>query len=368
MNDSRLWNELGQKTVLVADDDSFNRQLISSIFSKLSTIKIVEAADGQEALDKLDSEPIDMIFLDIHMPIMNGFETLKAIKTDPKYSHLYIVVITTDSEEKKKALSMGADDMIVKPFVIKSFLSKVYKGLKDRGYTSQVEITKNDKKSVQNSILDEENDKLYDAEEIENAQKSYFKKLMFLKNQNSNDINVVPIVAYAIGLRLGFSKREASNLYHSVLIKNIGVSLFCDEKDKDYKFKDTDKIRYNEYIFLGATLLENLIKTGFVSMAYRMIMEQKEHYDGCGAPKNLKSNQISKYAYIASAAEVLNALVMPREYRNNRSYTESEIVDIFEQDSGKKHHPVVVKVILKNLKYFMAVIEKTRKGEIGSPQ
>ena len=121
------WAKLGNITLLVAEDDKFNRLLIRSILAKNSQIKIIEAENGEEALRVLNANAMDAILLDIHMPKMNGFETLKAIRQDKIYHDLPVIVITSDDIEKKRSLSMGANDFIPKPFKLNELESKVYK-------------------------------------------------------------------------------------------------------------------------------------------------------------------------------------------------------------------------------------------------
>ena len=84
--------------------------------------EIAVATDGIKALKILSKEPdkIDIVLLDVMMPNMNGWDTLKAIRTSEKTKMIPVIMITAVSEEQKivSGLKIGADDYIVKPFVL----------------------------------------------------------------------------------------------------------------------------------------------------------------------------------------------------------------------------------------------------------
>jgi len=120
------WDDLGKITLLVAEDDKFNRKLISVMLSKNKKIKIIEAKDGQEALTLLNLERVDALLLDIHMPNINGFQTLKSIRKHELHKQLPIIVITSDEIEKKKSLSLGANAFLPKPFKLNELEKQVY--------------------------------------------------------------------------------------------------------------------------------------------------------------------------------------------------------------------------------------------------
>jgi len=126
------WDNLGNVTLLVAEDDKFNRKLISIMLSKNKKIKIIEAKDGKEALTLINLKKIDALLLDIHMPNINGFETLQTIRKDALHKELPIIVITSDEIEKKKSLSLGANAFLPKPFKLNQLEKQVYNVLVGR--------------------------------------------------------------------------------------------------------------------------------------------------------------------------------------------------------------------------------------------
>ncbi len=91
--------------------------------------EIAVATDGIQALKFLQKNPnsIDLVLLDVMMPNMNGWDTLKAIRTNEKTKMMPVIMITAVSEEQKivSGLKIGADDYIVKPFVLPNLLARI---------------------------------------------------------------------------------------------------------------------------------------------------------------------------------------------------------------------------------------------------
>lgn len=104
------------KTVLVVDDNLVNLKILSKILSE--DYHVIEAKNGKEALDKIISLGcIDVIILDLIMPVMNGFELLKFLKESKDYNNIPIIITTGSGEEENeiKALEYGAWDFVAKP-------------------------------------------------------------------------------------------------------------------------------------------------------------------------------------------------------------------------------------------------------------
>lgn len=103
--------------VLIVEDSPTMRQLIVFALKRLRGLTIVEANDGVDGLKKLSSDKFDLIFTDINMPIMDGLKLVSLVRNDPGYKQVPIVIITTEgaSEDRERALALGASDYITKP-------------------------------------------------------------------------------------------------------------------------------------------------------------------------------------------------------------------------------------------------------------
>jgi putative two-component system response regulator len=114
--------------VLSVDDDFINLKLVNAMLKKNPNVLcVIEASNGLEALNILKREQdIDMILLDIKMPVMNGIEFLVNIRSQG-LKNMPIIVLTTDETKKYEALENGAHDFLVKPLREPELSEKILK-------------------------------------------------------------------------------------------------------------------------------------------------------------------------------------------------------------------------------------------------
>ncbi len=103
--------------VLSVDDDFINLKLIGTILKRNGHInKVVEAQNGLEAIEKLkENSDINLILLDLLMPIMDGSKFLDSISTNEEWRNIPIIVLTTDETKKQEVFEKGVFDFMVKP-------------------------------------------------------------------------------------------------------------------------------------------------------------------------------------------------------------------------------------------------------------
>lgn len=118
------------KTIMIVDDSATMRQMVAFTL-KGDGHEVLEGADGQDALNKLNalSGKPDMVITDLNMPNMDGIDFIKALRAHPKYKFVPILMLTTESvDDKKKAgAEAGATGWIVKPFTPTQLLAVVKK-------------------------------------------------------------------------------------------------------------------------------------------------------------------------------------------------------------------------------------------------
>jgi DNA-binding response OmpR family regulator len=108
---------LDKKKILVAEDEPDIRGLVA--FSlRYAGYEVIEAMDGQEALDKALSELPDLILLDVRMPKMNGYEVCGSLKAEETTANIPVLFLSARGQESeiKKGLELGAEEYILKPF------------------------------------------------------------------------------------------------------------------------------------------------------------------------------------------------------------------------------------------------------------
>lgn len=105
------------KKVLAVDDSKTMREMVSFTL-KGAGYDVIEAEDGKAALMMLGGARVDAIITDLNMPNMNGFELIKALRSNPAYKFIPILMLTTegDSAKKEEGKAAGATGWIVKPF------------------------------------------------------------------------------------------------------------------------------------------------------------------------------------------------------------------------------------------------------------
>jgi DNA-binding response OmpR family regulator len=112
-----------QSRILFADDDK-DIQTIVSLIIRNTGMDIISASNGEQALEKWRSHPLDLIILDIMMPVLDGLETCRRIR---RLSDIPIILLTAKSQEQEivEGFTAGADDYIVKPFRPNEFVARV---------------------------------------------------------------------------------------------------------------------------------------------------------------------------------------------------------------------------------------------------
>jgi CheY-like chemotaxis protein len=127
-------------TVLIVDDNAQNVELLSAFLESLP-VKIVTAADGLEALEKINQHHPDLVLLDIMMPRMSGFQVCRKIKSDPKTRDIQVLMVTALNElgDIEQASECGTDDFVSKPVNKFELLTRVKSLLKVRHLKGELE-------------------------------------------------------------------------------------------------------------------------------------------------------------------------------------------------------------------------------------
>ncbi len=106
--------------VLIVDDEAYIRLLIEQTLEELEDegVEILSAGDGQLGLEMIQAERPDLVFLDVMMPKMNGFDVCQAVKRELKVDGVYVVMLTAKGQEydRRRGEAAGADGYITKPF------------------------------------------------------------------------------------------------------------------------------------------------------------------------------------------------------------------------------------------------------------
>jgi len=115
-----------KKTILIVDDSEFVRSYHSYILEQ-ADFRAITAVDGSDGLEKLYAGSFDLILTDINMSNMDGYEFIRRVRADEKFSAVPIIIVSTESEskDKTKGFEAGASLYIVKPTTPESMLENI---------------------------------------------------------------------------------------------------------------------------------------------------------------------------------------------------------------------------------------------------
>jgi two-component system chemotaxis response regulator CheY len=112
---------------LVIDDSRAVRLIIGNILREIG-IDVVEACDGQEALRRMTEYPdVELVLVDWNMPRMNGLDYVRAVRSQPDYNPVRIMMVTSEAEQEQvfRALDAGANEYLMKPFTKEVLIAKL---------------------------------------------------------------------------------------------------------------------------------------------------------------------------------------------------------------------------------------------------
>lgn len=349
-------------TILIADDIDITRQVITNLLEPMG-YAIIEAGNGEEALDLALRERPDIILLDLAMPRMGGLEVCKIIKSNPETRAIPIVVITglTDEETHLKALEAGADGFLTKPFKI-HFLKTRLKALLSLKMLNDIKAEYQDKLKKSNIELMQ---KLIKAQDVTIFALA---KLAEFRDPDTGH-HLERMREYAKSLALGL--REMSlfkdyitdqyidNLYKSTPLHDIGKVGIPDRillKPAALTKKEFEIMK--KHTEIGGEAISAAIKfTGmestFLDMGKNIAYYHHEKWNGAGYPKGLTKEDIPLSARITAFADVYDALTTKRVYKHPFSHETSKRIIL--EEAGKHFDPHIVEAFLRYEQDFMRI-------------
>lgn len=124
-------SDLSQFSILIVDDVPLNVLLVEKMLARFN-FRVRTAANGEEALVQMQEEKPDLVFLDILMPVMDGFQVLEAARKQEEWADVKIVVLSAldSNQDIVRAFNLGANDFITKPIILSKLLSTIAEQLR----------------------------------------------------------------------------------------------------------------------------------------------------------------------------------------------------------------------------------------------
>ena len=344
-------------TILAVDDDSMNLKMLEIMLAELDC-RFLKATNGQQALDQLEAEPhIDVILLDLEMPVMDGYETITRIKQSFSWRDIPVIVVTAGTHEVTRMLTLGANDFIAKPYNPDELRLRVMNHVRSKKLS--------DMAKDMNSVLEAE----------------VVKKTAALQKALSQSLEA----EYEISLRLGRAAefRDMETGMHTRRISELSKLLaqlngMSEDKCEILRFAsplhDVGKIGIPDRILLkpgkldqtefdimklhttiGSKILSEAENFPVIDAGGVIALQHHEKWDGSGYPAGLKGEEIDLFARIVSVVDVFDALSSARPYK--KAFPLDKALGIMEEGRGEFFDPTLLDLFLNNIEKFIAIRE-----------
>ncbi len=339
-----------QRKVLIIDDESTGRTILSKIIQQAEEDVSVDAFDRPlQALQWLDQNHPDLIITDYRMPEINGIELIKQIRSKPACQDIPIVMITVVSEKSVRydALEAGATAFLTRPI-------------------DQIECRTSCRNLLklheQQSIIQDRADWLARQVEVATQQivsREHETLLRLAKageyrdGLTGNHVERMARYSRIIAEALGLSEKECDEIEYAAPMHNIGkVGIKDSVLLKPGKFEPQEWKAMQQHTIIGQSILSNsqsrYIQTGAV-----IALNHHERFDGTGYPNGISGKDIPLVARIVSVADVYDALLSDRPYR--QAWDAKDAQDYLQKQAGTQFDPICVEAFFERLENITSI-------------
>lgn len=319
-------------TILAVDDDKTNLQIVRDVLEKDYDLQL--AISGEMALKFIRRRKPDLILMDLMMPGMDGRETMRRIHVEHGNRSIPFIFLTASQnpEEEAECLSMGASDFISKPIIPAVLERRI----------SRIMELDDFHKDLQAKV--EEKTRQYQ----ELALESIFAIVNIIEAKDEiTEGHSVRVAGYshALAEAMGYSPQRVDEVYQTGLLHDVGKIGIPDLiLKKEGKLTNEEYGEIKEHTSIGGHILAAIETMGYLADGAKY---HHEKYDGTGYPNGLKGEEIPEIGRIIAVADVFDALVSKRHYK------EAMDVETAKQEilrgSGTQFDPKIVEVFLKLL-------------------
>ena len=340
--------------ILVVDDDTANLRMASRILSA-EQMRVSCLKSGEDALVFLQANRPDLILLDVHMPGMDGFETLASIRSGKETADIPVIFLTADddSNTETRGLEAGAMDFIKKPFVPEVLLLRVRHTIDL--FRLQTDLSHEVHKKTQEVLQQQEK-----LERISMQIVTALSGAIDAKDTYTNGHSTrVAEYSREIAKRAGFATKEQNDIYMMGLLHDVGKIGIPDSIiNKPAKLTDEEYGVIKNHPVMGAKILENITEFPQLTVGTRW---HHERYDGKGYPDGIVGEEIPQEARIIAVADAYDAMSSRRSYRDVLA---QEIVrKEMEKGKGTQFDPVYAEIMLKMIEEDTGYQMREKQGE-----
>lgn len=320
---------MDKERILIVDDEEVNRTILEVMFGE--TYEVVQGENGQEAVEQLEENPnFALILLDVIMPVMDGFAVLEYMKQKELIEKIPVILITSETvrDSEDKAYSYGIADVIHKPFypdIVKrrsKNLIELYQNkanMEKRLKEQEIAILAQEKKIRENNeFLIEALSSVVEFRSSESGDhvrriKYFTRVLLKYLAKYFPEYNITPLQVEEI--------TKASTLHD---VGKIGIPDAILLKPGRLTPEEFEVMKTHTTI--GCDMLETFkrgVEDEFYKYCYEICRYHHERWDGNGYPDHLKGSEIPISAQIVSIADVYDALISVRVYKDSYSHAKA---------------------------------------------
>lgn len=323
--------------ILVVDDDASNLKMANYILGK-AQMRVSCMKSGEAAVQFLAENRPDLVLLDIHMPGMDGFSTMQAIREKEQTADIPVIFLTADddSNTEKKGLEVGAVDFIKKPFVPEVLLLRVR-------HTIDLCRLQAD---LEHEVQKKTQEIAAQHEKLERISMQIVKALSGAVDAKDTYTNghSLRVAEYSreLARRMGLSREMQDDIYMMGLLHDVGKIGVPDAIiNKPARLTDDEYEVIKNHPVMGARILKNINDFPKLITGARW---HHERYDGKGYPDGIAGEDIPVEARIIAIADAYDAMSSRRSYRDvlPQDIVRSEI----ENGTGTQFDPALTEIAL----------------------
>jgi len=346
-----LNNDILEANILIVDDEIANVKLLERVLQIKGYQNIQSTTDPSKVENLCKVTEFDVFLLDIRMPKIDGFELMEMLTKHFNDDYIPVLVLTaqTDEETHLKALEYGAKDFITKPFNTAEVLNRIYNLLEVRLMHKQVK--------QQNLILEGKVKRR--TEELYHTRQQVIRKLglaaEYRDNETGNHIIRMSKYSYLLALAYGLSESEADMILNASPMHDIGkIGIPDNVLLKPGKLDANEWKTMQSHVIIGGGILADE-DSKLMNTAQQIALHHHEKWDGSGYPKGLKEDEISIEGRLCAVADVFDALLSKRPYKE--PWPVEKAIDLIESEAGKHFDPKIAPLmtqILPDIQTIMA--------------
>ncbi len=324
--------------VLVVDDDPSNLRMASHILSG-QKMRVSCLKSGNDALKFLQENRPDLILMDIHMPGMDGYETLQAVQENPHTAGIPVIFLTADDDSgaETRGLQAGAMDFIKKPFVPEVLLLRVRHTIDL--IRLQTDLSQEVEKKTQQVLQQHEKLEKISMQIVQTLSGAIDAKDTYTNGHSTR----VADYSREIARRSGYTEKEQDEIYMMGLLHDVGkIGIPEAIINKPARLTDEEYAQIKTHPLVGARILKNISEFPQLAVGARW---HHERYDGKGYPDGLAGEDIPQNARIIAIADAYDAMSSRRSYRD--VLPQQHIYEELEKGKGTQFDPVFTEVMLQ---------------------